>query len=995
MTTSERPPRPPSAHIDPADALAYFPDLRALKRWVAWEWTWRPEAAQGAGKWDKPPLDPAEGYGIDQTDEATWWEFEPARVAALKSGRDGVGIALGGKDNKLGIVGIDLDDCIDADGNVSEKARRIVDLFDSYTERTPSGTGLRILIWGVKPGPRCATRDYPDVEIYESDRYLTVSGKHLEGTPATIEHRQEALDALYAEMFPEKPKPARPASNGAPAAAAMIPGPARGDERADADVLRVGNHSPSFAALFGGNWEGQYESQSDADFALCNRLAFYCGEGREDQITRLFLQSALGQREKAARPDYLPRTISRAYQGRTAYFDWNDFVPAIPGVSGQAAWDQGASAPPAGDGDGGDAESAGPDDPPAAEPEAKPSAYEFRVVRWRDGSEVPTEGRNLILIGIGKDTVPHLRLFDGDGARFDYSVVPRFGIPSLAVSTDEGDFPPDQCPHLTKAKWEAFTSFYELVSKYAPPNAPDAEGIARIRAAARTILAEDPPPPEANGKPKGKKKGKKKAKDEDEDDKRPELANTTEVWLEGDGDEEGKTIRVHKSSPDIANLLLAYSGNWPKRIQELLFVEGAGYQPVLLEDATQLFGWIDKAFKVDWRKGATLVTQGRFFEYFRKFRAERYESVEPYPHFPPRPESYYMHFPVTPDPGRTHIDRFLDFFPWKEDVDRSLGEAMLLTLLWGGLAGMRPLFLIQGPDDDPELGRGVGKTSLARFFAEVVGGLVELRESEKVPDLVTRLLSGEGLTRRVVLIDNLKTMKLSWSELEGLITSGTISGHRLYVGEGSRPNLLTIIITMNGGSLSKDMAQRAITIQFSRPAYRKEWVEEVVAFLADYQWDLIAEIAGRLESKGGDVEVRSRWGSWEVGVLAKVPETRACQELIAERREIMDADAEGGLAFEEHVRAKLVERGHDPDTESVRIPTADMGVWYSEFEKDNVPAGRATERLKLLPLPHLRWKRANTARFWLWQVGKIQPVDLLPETFRDEKDRPRRRDWGR
>lgn len=51
--------------------------------------------------------------------------------------------------------GIDIDDCIDSDGALHPSAREIVKLFNSYTEISPSGTGLKIFIKGKKSTNRC------------------------------------------------------------------------------------------------------------------------------------------------------------------------------------------------------------------------------------------------------------------------------------------------------------------------------------------------------------------------------------------------------------------------------------------------------------------------------------------------------------------------------------------------------------------------------------------------------------------------------------------------------------------------------------------------------------------------------------------------------------------------------------------------------------------------------------------------------------------------
>ena len=82
-----------------------------------------------------------------------------------------------------------------------------------------------------------------------------------------------------------------------------------------------------------------------------------------------------------------------------------------------------------------------------------------------------------------------------------------------------------------------------------------------------------------------------------------------------------------------------------------------------------------------------------------------------------------------------------------------------------------------------------------------------------MPAIVKRLLSPQGRGKRVVLLDNVKSHRFSWAELEAFITSPVISGHEMYRGEGQRPNTTTVAITVNGASLSKDLAQRAIVVR--------------------------------------------------------------------------------------------------------------------------------------------------------------------------------------
>lgn len=313
-----RPDRPPAAHIDDDGVEAIPPKIRQANRFVVWRWVWKDREQ----KWDKPPIDPETGHEIDQTDPANWMPFGKARRAARKHG-DGIGIALGSKDNRLGVVGIDLDDCIDDQGNLTAKAREIVERFDSYTERTPSGQGLRIFIWGDKPGPKCRTKGYPDVEIYEADRYFTLTGRHVPGTPTQISRRDEALAWLYGAMFGKKPASGSRTSGEAPSGH-----PAASDE----DLIeraRRSKNGAAFAALFDrGDVSAYADDDSAADLALCNSLAFWLDRD-PGRIESAFGRSALGQREKwRERADYRKRTIDRAVA------DCQQTYSPRPGVNG-------------------------------------------------------------------------------------------------------------------------------------------------------------------------------------------------------------------------------------------------------------------------------------------------------------------------------------------------------------------------------------------------------------------------------------------------------------------------------------------------------------------------------------------------------------------------------------------------------------------------------------------------------------------------------------
>jgi hypothetical protein len=165
-------------------------ELRSIARWVGWKARLKPN-----GKLDKLPCSPHTGSVGDAHDPATWGSFEQAIAAMRRYRLDGIGIVLTEEDS---LVGVDLDGCLDDASVIAPWAQDIIAELDSYTERSPSGRGLRIFAFGGLPPGR---RKVGDLELYDDARFLTVTGRHLEGTPATVEERDFELRDLHARRL--------------------------------------------------------------------------------------------------------------------------------------------------------------------------------------------------------------------------------------------------------------------------------------------------------------------------------------------------------------------------------------------------------------------------------------------------------------------------------------------------------------------------------------------------------------------------------------------------------------------------------------------------------------------------------------------------------------------------------------------------------------------------------------------------------------------------
>jgi putative DNA primase/helicase len=176
-----------------------------------------PQALQGRPQWvlwraegealDKVPYQRS-GYKASSTKPETWAPFEGCAdtFTAHPLGYTGLGYVFSADDP---FVGIDLDDCRDPEtGVISDWARAILDTVNSYSEVSPSGTGIKIWTLGrLAKAVKTAT-----VELYGERRYFTVTGRRLEEYPAEPVEAQAAIDGLVARYAP--PRTERPVRAG-------------------------------------------------------------------------------------------------------------------------------------------------------------------------------------------------------------------------------------------------------------------------------------------------------------------------------------------------------------------------------------------------------------------------------------------------------------------------------------------------------------------------------------------------------------------------------------------------------------------------------------------------------------------------------------------------------------------------------------------------------------------------------------------------------------
>lgn len=394
----------------------------------------------------------------------------------------------------------------------------------------------------------------------------------------------------------------------------------------------------------------------------------------------------------------------------------------------------------------------------------------------------------------------------------------------------------------------------------------------------------------------------------------------------------GETTKIDpRPLTDIATELLERTSDWPRRIGTDLFVSEDD-RIIWIQTPSQLFAWIrSRLDPIEWMdKKDMLVKRGELFDYLRQ-KATHYEHIEHAPHHPVFADTYYTcEFPVLKSPDDSPLTRLIELFSPAEKEDEALIIAMLMTLFWGGPAGQRPVFVVTSDD-----GPGSGKTTLSQIAGRLAGGYFDFSQSDKPEDIRKQMLSPGGLTKRIARIDNIKTHKFSWGSLESLITADTIEGWRVYSGNAARPNRLTWLLTVNGASLSKDMAERSVVIKLRKPAtYTADWQVQLSHLLDEHADDLVAELLDLLRLDIPEAQpLVTRWPRWETEILCRLiqgPQLQRAQALMKQRGADVDVDAEEHDTFEEFVEKKLKGLGYNVNECNVHVPNEVMSEWWKK-----------------------------------------------------------------
>lgn len=239
------------------------------------------------------------------TDPTTWKPYKKLLPATAERGK---GIVF--TPDRL-LLGIDIDHCLNPktlalDHKEIEKIFDLILEADTYTEVSPSGTGLHLYLSLDKPFTPISNKKAP-FELYTSGRFFTVTENSYKEPRDVRTVSEEELTRLLSII-------GYPWGRTAPTINTFVSKPGT-SSLSDEDVLErmfSSKHGSTIKELYEGNIAPYGGDESSADMALCNHLAFWT-RGDHAQMERLWIASPLAKRDKTQnRSDYRNITIAKA-----------------------------------------------------------------------------------------------------------------------------------------------------------------------------------------------------------------------------------------------------------------------------------------------------------------------------------------------------------------------------------------------------------------------------------------------------------------------------------------------------------------------------------------------------------------------------------------------------------------------------------------------------------------------------------------------------------
>lgn len=277
-------------------------ELKQLNNWCVWNFVER------EGRLTKEPLNANDPRSYAKSNDSSTWSSFGAALRVVENGlADGIGFFF-----TTPYIGIDLDGMDDdlhrfINGDHSDnKIAEFYETLKSYGEISPSGKGIHIITKGEIPGSR---RRKGNVEMYSSGRFFTMTGDSL-GKYKTVDAvDKKSFEYIYQKYLDDSNKVLHLSPN---REHGLV-----GHDLSEAEVIQraLGSaQGPAFNDLLKGEWREHYSSQSEADLAFANMLAFWCARDF-GQMDSIFRQSGMYREkwdEKRGETTYGASTLQKA-----------------------------------------------------------------------------------------------------------------------------------------------------------------------------------------------------------------------------------------------------------------------------------------------------------------------------------------------------------------------------------------------------------------------------------------------------------------------------------------------------------------------------------------------------------------------------------------------------------------------------------------------------------------------------------------------------------
>ena len=276
-------------------------ELKKLKQWCVYSIVQPKKQGQHKGK---IPINPITGKGASSTDSSTWTDF---KTAVNKSKNyDGLGFFFNNN-----YIGVDIDDIPEEIKKFSQAPTDPNNLINwlngltnhSYLEVSQSGKGIHAIVKGKYKLDKNRRDNF---EIYNNGRFFALTGNIL--------NEQKNIKTISKKKFEELYYSTVGKNNQTTPVEARNSIPSSNNLSIDETIKKMfaSSSGVKIKHLMDGIFD--YKSQSEADIALCNYLAFWTNKDPE-KMDAIFRQSKL-MRDKWDKKDgattYGQRTINKA-----------------------------------------------------------------------------------------------------------------------------------------------------------------------------------------------------------------------------------------------------------------------------------------------------------------------------------------------------------------------------------------------------------------------------------------------------------------------------------------------------------------------------------------------------------------------------------------------------------------------------------------------------------------------------------------------------------